>query len=55
MPPITVYRPVSSTTATEPIQKLLRTAPPTCTCSPGSSVPKTTPPAKMPTATFVST
>jgi hypothetical protein len=40
---------------TEPTQKLLNTIPPICTCSSGSSVPNTTPPAKMPTAIFVRT
>jgi hypothetical protein len=55
MPPITAYNPVKTTTRTDPIQKLLKTVPPTWICISGSSVPNTTPPAKMPTAIFVST
>ena len=55
MPPTTVYRPVRTTTATDPIQKLLKTVPPMFTASPGSNVPNTTPPAKMPTAILVRT
>jgi hypothetical protein len=47
--------PVRITTSTEPIQKLLKTVFPIWMFSSGSSVPKTTPPAKMPTAIFVST
>ena len=39
-------------TATEPIQKLLIVPPPIVRCTSGSSVAKTTPPAKMPTAIF---
>jgi len=46
---------VSSTTATEPIQKLLMTAVPNRICMSGSRVAKTMPPAKMPTAIFVRT
>ena len=55
MPPTTVYSPVRITSSTDPIQKLLNVAPPTTTCTSGSSAPKTTPPAKMPTAILVST
>ena len=55
MPPNTVYRPVSSTTATVPIQKLLNVAPPTRSATSGKSVAKTTPPAKIATANFVRT
>ena len=56
MPPATVYRPVRTTTATEPIQKLLKTAnPKLAKFRSGSSVANTTPPAKMPTAIFVNT
>jgi hypothetical protein len=55
MPPATVYSPVSRTTRTEPIQKLLSVMLPNCSCISGSSVPNTTPPAKMPTAIFVMT
>ena len=55
IPPATVYSPVSTTTATEPTQKLLKVAPPRCNRASGSRVAKTTPPAKMPTANLVST
>jgi hypothetical protein len=53
MPPTTVYKPVSRTTATDPSQKLFNVRPPSCRLSSGINVPKTTPPAKMPTAIFV--
>jgi len=46
---------VSTTTSTDPTQKLLKVAPATSTRSSGRSVPNTTPPAKMPTAILVST
>ena len=52
MPPSVVYRPVSTITSTEPIQKLSIEMPPMFKCISGKSVPKTTPPAKMPTAIF---
>src|SRR5207237_7080698 len=55
IPPSTVYRPVSSTTATVPIQKLLNVAPPTRRATSGNRVAKTTPPAKIATANLVST
>jgi len=55
MPPSTVYSPVISTTRTDPIQKLLKLNPAMSRCSSGSSTPKTTPPAKIPTANLVTT
>ncbi len=55
MPPRAVYRPVSTITSTEPIQKLLISIPPRFSRTSGKSVAKTTPPAKMPTAIFETT
>jgi hypothetical protein len=55
MPPATVYSPVSRTTSTDPIQKLFSVMLPSCSDISGSSVPNTTPPAKMPTAILVMT
>ena len=53
---MTVYRPVARTTITEPIQKLSSTMfSVTCHFSSGKRTPDTTPPAKIPTASFVST
>ena len=45
-----MYKPVSTITATEPIQKLSISMPATLIRTSGKSVLKTTPPAKMPTA-----
>ena len=45
IPPRLVYKPVNTSTSTEPIQKLLIGIPPTDNCISGSSVRKTTPPA----------
>ena len=52
MPPSAVYRPVRAITSTEPIQKLSIVVLPIVMCSSGRSVPKTTPPANIPTAIF---
>src|ERR1700687_4534468 len=52
IPPSMVYRPVSTITNTEPIQKLSITVPPIFRLTSGKSVPNTTPPAKIPTAIF---
>ena len=55
MPPSMVYSPVRTITRTDPIQKLSIVIAPICRRSSGSSVAKTTPPAKMPTAIFETT
>ena len=55
MPPATVYMPVSTITTREPTQKLLRAQGPSWSCTSGSSVANTIPPAKIPTAILVST
>ncbi len=55
MPPSAVYKPVSTMTSTEPIQKLSISAPPRFSFRSGSNVENTTPPAKMPTAILETT
>jgi len=55
MPPSAVYRPVITITTTEPTQKLSISCPPRFIRTSGSSVAKTTPPAKMPIAIFETT
>src|SRR6185369_8086464 len=52
IPPRAVYKPVRTITRTEPIQNESMVVPPIVICSSGNSVPKTTPPAKIPTAIF---